>query len=100
MKLNNLNNIGKIPNITQDKIPKEKSSKKENFADLLTKSLEEVNKLQNEADKAIEELATGEVKDIHGTMLALKKADISLQLMMQVRNKIIDAYQEIMRMQI
>ena len=106
MKLDGFNNIGSSSNISPSSQPldnatgKDKISKSKDFADFLKQSLDEVNKLQNEADKAIEELSAGEVKDVHGTMIALKKADISLQLMMQVRNKIIDAYQEIMRMQI
>ena len=106
MKLDGLNNIGNSSNISPNSQPLDKASgqdkisKNKSFADFLEKSLGEVNKLQNEADKAIEELSAGDVKDVHGTMIALKKADISLQLMMQVRNKIIDAYQEIMRMQI
>jgi len=70
------------------------------FSELLKESLQDVNNLQGEADKAIVELAKGEVKDVHQTMVALKKADLSLKLMMQVRSKILEAYQEIMRQQV
>jgi len=69
------------------------------FGDFLKESLKDVNNLQNEADKAIVDLAKGEVKDVHQTMIALKKADLSFKLMMQVRNKILEAYQEVMRQQ-
>ena len=68
------------------------------FGRILKESIEEVNRLQGEADKAIEDLATGETKNIHETMIAMEKAEVSFKLMLQVRNKILDAYQEVMRM--
>ena len=43
---------------------------------------------------------TAENKDIHGTMIALEKADISMRLMLQIRNKLVSAYEEVMRMQV
>jgi len=70
------------------------------FGEILKTSLSEVNKLQKDADRAIQELAAGNEKDINQTMIALEKAAISFQLMMQVRNKIIAAYQEVIRMQV
>ena len=73
---------------------------KESFGEMLKGAIGDVAKLQSEADEAIQELAAGENKDIHRTMIALEKADVSFQLMMQVRNKIIAAYEEIMRMQV
>jgi flagellar hook-basal body complex protein FliE len=74
--------------------------KEGNFGEMLKDAIGEVNKLQQNADQAVEELATGSSKDIHNTMIALEKAEISFHLMMQIRNKIIGAYQEIMRMQV
>lgn len=70
------------------------------FEQLLKSSLEEVNGLQKQADEAIQELATGETQDLHRTMVLMEKAELSLRLMVQVRNKLLDAYQEIMRMPI
>ena len=70
------------------------------FGQIIQQSIAEVNRLQSEADDAVQGLSTGKSKDIHGTLIALEKADISFQLLMQVRNKIIAAYQEIMRLQI
>ena len=69
------------------------------FGEILKGSIDEVNELHQEADKAIYELVAGHQKDIHRTMIAMEKAEISLGLMMQVRNKIIAAYDEIKRMQ-
>ena len=67
------------------------------FADVLKKSVEKVNTLQNQADAAINDLVLGNSKDVTQTMVMMEKADISFRLMMQVRNKIIQAYEEIMR---
>jgi flagellar hook-basal body complex protein FliE len=70
------------------------------FATVLEESLALVSTLQHEADQAIRELATGSSASLHETMLALDKADLSFRLMMQVRNKIVEAYQEVLRMQV
>lgn len=72
----------------------------ESFADTLKKAVNTVDSLQKDADIKMQELATGKSQNIHETMIAAEKADIALKLMVQVRNKIIDAYQEIMRMQV
>jgi len=83
-------------------LPEKTKSKAEeaSFARILQDSIQEVNKLQKEADKSVKKLLTGSNKGIHETMIALEKADISFRLMMQIRNKILDAYEEIMRMQV
>ena len=70
------------------------------FADTLTESLDKVNDLQKEADVAIEDFATGKTRNIHETMIAVNKADLAFRLTMQVRNKIVEAYQEVMRTQV
>jgi flagellar hook-basal body complex protein FliE len=70
------------------------------FSDILTKSFEKVNEQQHDADQAIKELVSGRTKNIHETLLTVERADASLKLAMQVRNKILDAYREIMRMQV
>ena len=70
------------------------------FADTLSESLDKVNDLQKEADKAIEDFATGKTRNIHETMIAVNKADLAFRLTMQVRNKIVEAYQEVMRTQV
>jgi flagellar hook-basal body complex protein FliE len=68
------------------------------FGDMLSDAIQEVNQLQQQASTETEKLMTGEVKDIHTAMIALQKADVSFQMMMQVRNKLVNAYQEIMKM--
>ena len=68
------------------------------FGEALSGAMGKVSDLRNEADQAVKELATGGTKDIHQTMIAMEKANVSFKLMMQVRNKIVTAYQEVMRM--
>ncbi|MGK5081685.1 flagellar hook-basal body complex protein FliE [Bdellovibrionota bacterium FG-1] len=70
------------------------------FSDLLRTSVDQVNEQQQQADHAIKELVAGRSKNIHETMLTIERADMSLKLMTQVRNKILDAYKEVMRMQV
>ncbi|MEK6580747.1 MAG: flagellar hook-basal body complex protein FliE [Bdellovibrionota bacterium] len=70
------------------------------FSAVLRSSMDQVNLHQNQADQAVKELVSGRTKNIHETMLAIERADASLKLMMQVRNKILDAYKEVMRMQV
>lgn len=69
------------------------------LGDSFAKILEEVNALQIKSDAKIEEFATSPDKDLHGTMIAMQKADISMRLLLQVRSKVVNAYNEIMRMQ-
>lgn len=71
-----------------------------NFMDILKTSMEKVNTNQAQADQAVRELVSGRSKNIHETLLAVERADSSLKLMMQVRNKILEAYKEVMRMQV
>lgn len=70
------------------------------FADTLKDAIGSVNELQKSSDKAMQDLATGRTDNVADVMIAAEKADIALKLMVQVRNKIIDAYQEVMKMQV
>ncbi len=70
------------------------------FGALLEKTMGDVERLQQEAAQAAEGMAAGQTEGIHETMIALKKAELSFKMMMQVRNKIVKAYEEVMRMQV
>ena len=70
------------------------------FFKVLKNSINQVNTHQQQADVAISNLVSGRTKNIHETMLAVERADASLKMLMQVRNKILDTYREIMRMQV
>lgn len=68
------------------------------FMDHLESSIDSVNKSQKHADKAATDLATGKSQNIHETMLSVTQAELTFNMMVQVRNKALEAYQEIMRM--
>jgi flagellar hook-basal body complex protein FliE len=72
----------------------------ESFLEILKDSVKKVNELQKQADAAIDDLIVGNSKDIAQTVITMEKAEIAFRLMTQVRNKIIQAYEEIMRMQV
>lgn len=75
-------------------------NKAEGFGEIFKQALQEVNQSQQVSDKLTTELATGKVDNIHEVMIASEKASLSLELTMQVRNKVVEAYQEVMRMQV
>jgi flagellar hook-basal body complex protein FliE len=68
--------------------------------DYLKNSFLETNESQKTADKMAQEISTGKSENIHETMLALSHAELNFNFMVQVRNKVVESYQEIMRMQV
>ncbi len=70
------------------------------FGEVLKDAISTADELQKQSNQEIQKLMTGESQDLHSTLVAVQKADLSFQMMMQVRNKIVQAYQEIMRMQV
>jgi flagellar hook-basal body complex protein FliE len=69
------------------------------FMDSLKAAIGKVNDAQLQGNQAVDALLTGQTQDIHRTMVALEQANVSFQLMMQIRNKLVTAYEEIQRMQ-
>lgn len=74
--------------------------RKLSFGEFLNSAISKVNDMQIEAKNTNEAFAMGKIDNIHQVMLISEKADLTLQFTMQVRNKILDAYNEIMRMPI
>jgi flagellar hook-basal body complex protein FliE len=70
------------------------------FEDAIKDALKDVSQIQNDAEKAIHDFSTGEVKDIQTVVIAMEKADISLQTLLSVRNRLVSAYQQISSMQV
>jgi flagellar hook-basal body complex protein FliE len=71
----------------------------EQFAQTLKSAMDDVNSMQVKSEEAISDLATGQVKDLHQAALAIGKAETSMKLMLEVRNKALNAYKEITRTQ-
>ena len=69
------------------------------FGATLKNAINEVNDLSDGSDQKVTELMQGDRQDVHNVMIAVEKADIAFQLMMQVRNKIVNAYQEVSKLQ-
>jgi len=75
-------------------------SQSSSFGQVLQQSIDQVNRLQLEADAKINDLVTGKQTDIHQTMIAVEKASVSFELLMQIRNKVIAAYDKLMSTQV
>ena len=70
------------------------------FAGLLDEAVGRLRELQKDSDQELLKLLSGEPVELHRVMLAGEKAALASQLMMSIRNKVVDAYQEVMRMQV
>ena len=81
-------------------LPDDRSTKTESFSQFLNRSINEVNDMLGAADQSARELASGKSENLHDAMITMEKAETAFKLLVQVRNKVIDAYQEVMRMQI
>lgn len=81
-------------------LPSEGTQKTESFSQFLNRSIDEVNEMLGAADQSARELASGKSENLHDAMITMEKAETAFKLLVQVRNKVIDAYQEVMRMQI
>lgn len=98
-KVNNqINRVGKslIPQVEKGEIKARES--RESFENTLKRFVRDVNSLQNQASEATEKLAIGEITDVHQVMIAVEEASIAMEFMLEIRNKIVEAYQEVMRM--
>ena len=70
------------------------------FGEMLNKALEDVNGAQLKADETAKRFLTGEIQDVHQVVIAMEEARLMMQLAVEVRNKVVEAYQEISRMQV
>jgi flagellar hook-basal body complex protein FliE len=102
MAIENVNPIGPVrESDLQSKtsgigVPKEGPS----FKETLTSFLKDVNGLQNKADESIQKMASGEINDVHQVMESVEEANVAFNMMMEIRNKVMDAYQEVMRIRL
>lgn len=90
-----LGNIGSLPNLS----PGTQDNASGGFSGVLASALQQVNQLNGGAEQQIGNLLKGGNSDMSAVMISVEKADIAFQLMMQVRNKIVSAYQDIEKMQ-
>lgn len=83
-----------------DSASRTQSTSEKGFSDLLKEGISEVNKTMKASEQSSIDLATGKSTNIHETMLAAAKAELGFDMLVQMRNKAIEAYQEVMRMQV
>ncbi|MBA3825017.1 MAG: flagellar hook-basal body complex protein FliE [Ktedonobacterales bacterium] len=72
----------------------------QNFSDLLGNAVEAITSSQSAADTAATQLVTGQSTDVHSVMIAMEKAKVTFDMAVQVRNKLLDGYNELMRTQV
>jgi len=70
------------------------------FKNTLQGFLSDVNQMQAKADESIKKMAAGEITDVHQVMSTVQEASVSFNMMMEIRNKVMEAYQEVLRMRI
>jgi flagellar hook-basal body complex protein FliE len=91
------NNLGNITGITSTpgKSSPTDSTSGSSFADMLNKSIDEVSRLQQDASKAVSDVATGQNENVTGVMTAVEKSDLAFKTLLTIRAKLMDAYEEI-----
>lgn len=93
--------IASIPNnASLLSINKKETNEEVSFSKVLSNQLKNLEEIQTNADELTEKMVTGEVQDIHKVMIAGEEAQIALQMAVQIRNKVIEAYQQVSRMQL
>ncbi|GGB56647.1 flagellar hook-basal body complex protein FliE [Fictibacillus barbaricus] len=94
--------IGALQNLTNS-TPAAKTTPyeaQESFKSFLKGALENINETQADSNKATQELMNGNMDNLHQVMITAEKASVTLQTTLEIRNKVVEAYQEIMRMQV
>ena len=94
---------GLIPQILPDgekKVSKNKETNQGDFLNTLNGFMKDVNQIQKESGESVNQLVSGDITNIHDVMVAVEKASVSFELMMEIRNKVIEAYREVMRTQV
>jgi flagellar hook-basal body complex protein FliE len=84
------------PSLTASQKPNDGPS----FKQTLSSFLNDVDSLQTKADVSIQKMATGEINDVHQVMESVEEANTAFNMMMEIRNKVMDAYQEVMRIRL
>jgi len=99
--MNSIQGLAHIASGTPQISPESEVSKSSNaFGDMLKTMVQDTNQAQSDGDNAIENLQSGKAQHLHEVMISVEEADMSMRMLVQLRNKALTAYEEIMRMQI
>ncbi len=100
MSIGSIKSLGSINPSAAYGVGKATGKPAQNFANQLQKAIQEVDNLQAGRDQMVEGMVSGEVTEVHDVMIAAKEANLAFELLVEVRNKLLEGYQEIMRMQV
>jgi flagellar hook-basal body complex protein FliE len=103
MELNQINPIGPIrepESKTKVQGTGAQQANAPSFKDTLNSFMSDVNNLQQKADVSIQKMAAGQITDVHQVMESVEEANTAFNMMMEIRNKVMDAYQEVMRIRL
>jgi flagellar hook-basal body complex protein FliE len=101
--MDQINSIGPIQSgAGLDNVAKTKPGSKStpSFKETLGSFMKDVNSMQLKADESINKMAAGEITDVHQVMNAVEEANVAFNMMMEIRNKVMDAYQEVLRLRL
>lgn len=94
--IKNIDTLSPI-SLQNDIADKQSKMGKTDFFQILQESINELNTNQVKGDRALSDIATGQVKDLHSAAMAISKAEISMKMMLEIRNKALNAYKEILK---
>jgi flagellar hook-basal body complex protein FliE len=97
--------IGNVGNVQRNSLLAPRANQHQpgegpDFKQMLQQQLDAVNQLQNDASEAVESLAAGRRDDVESVIIATQKADVAFRMLLQVRNKVMDAYEEVKQLRI
>ncbi|MFP4164145.1 MAG: flagellar hook-basal body complex protein FliE [Chitinispirillaceae bacterium] len=97
--MNGINSVGPVGDSGLPRKINNPAQKKDDasFKETLNGFLSDVNQMQQKADQSIQKMMSGEINDVHQVMSSVEEANVAFNMMMEIRNKVMDAYQEIMR---
>ncbi len=98
--LPNLSGVGSLIPAPPQLAPPASGSEGSSFSDILSGAINDVESSRASANQSVEQFLSGEGDDLHSTILASQRAELEFQMFMQVRNKVVSAYQEVMKMQL
>jgi flagellar hook-basal body complex protein FliE len=100
MAIGGIKSLGSIDPRAIYGVESPQSPTKTSFADQLKSAINEVDQLQTNREQMVEGMVTGQATEVHDVMIAAKEAQLAFELLLEVRNKLLESYQEIMRLQV
>ena len=99
MSISSVQNATALPSLPNAVGASATAPRESGFADLVASAIHETGKAQVNAERQVNAMLSGSGEDVHSAMLAVEQASLSFELILQVRNKVVNAYQEISRLQ-